>query len=210
MPSFVTLSTTQIKISPTLCSQVATHTFKIIVSETNKQSDYTISIKVQNRPPEYVPTTFIYPPMTIALNSVGTQTIQSYKDPDSISAISSISTTTGLPISLASEVITIAPVACSLVGFHTVVVTITDACGDFITRNLDVTVTNTAPYFLIANSPDIEVPMNSVFTMTTKEFNDNEGHFISMSLYNYSSLTGPLLTTAPTFATIVPLSSYKI
>jgi hypothetical protein len=69
-PSFISLTAASLTISPTLCSEVTTHTFDIIVSDTNKQSTYTITTTVNNRPPEYK-TPFSYPSMTIALNSVG-------------------------------------------------------------------------------------------------------------------------------------------
>ena len=71
-PSFISLTSNSLTISPT-CSDVGTTSFDIILSDTNKQSTYTITTTVQkNRPPEYVPTTWVYPSMTIALNSVGT------------------------------------------------------------------------------------------------------------------------------------------
>lgn len=89
-------------------------------------------------------------------------------------------------------------------------VKVTDACGAFITSDLDVYVTNTPPYYPVTNYPELVVPMNSVYTFTMTDLKDAEGHYIYLSLLEYGSLTGPLLSNAPSFATIVPGSHYRI
>ena len=99
--------------------------------------------------------------------------------------VSSISTTTALlPISLASDVISVAPVDFSLVTSspHTVVITLTDACKATFTSTMSVTATNTPPYFTVAGYSDMIVPMNSIYTFKMSDFSDAEGHTAYLSL----------------------------
>lgn len=130
-------------------------------------------------------------------------------DPEGFTMVSSISTTGTLPISLsASEVISVAPTSFSHVGPHTIVVTLTDACGGVSTSNLLVLVANTAPYFTVPSYIDIVASMNEIKTFTMSDFLDAEGNPVSLALKEYSFTTGALLATAPSFATIVPGSSF--
>lgn len=153
-----------------------------------------------------MPPSYTYSSMTIALNSVGTQAVGPFIDPDLLTASASISTTSGLPISLSSGIITVAPVAFALVGGpHIVVVTLTDECGLSSSTSFGVICTNTPPYFTITNYLDVIAPMNSTTSIITKEFLDNEGHYIYLDLLEYQTLSGPLLATAPSFATVVPV-----
>ena len=76
----------------------------------------------------------------------------------------------------------------------------TDFCGLTSTTTFGVTVTNTPPYFLTPNYPDVIAPNNMTTSVTVREFMDDEGHFIYLDLLEYQTMTGPLLSTAPSFA----------
>lgn len=142
-PSFISIfSATQLFINPYYCTNVGTHTFSMVLSDTNMLSPtYTMTVIIlANRPPKYLTGTGTtsYPSITIALNSVKTQTIPSFYDLDG-SAVQLtlsepvLSTAGPLAIFLAtSNLMQVAPTQFSEVGFHTIKVTLSDICGDIL------------------------------------------------------------------------------
>ena len=127
---------------------------------------------------------------------------------------SSISTSNaGLPISKSpTDLISISPPlnSFSLVGPQNLQVTLTDACGSIVTHNLNILVTNSAPSFKVASFPEFVTPMNTIGKMSMTDFSDAEGHTVIIKLNEYSSTTGALLTTSPSFASITPGTYFEI
>jgi hypothetical protein len=102
-------------------------------------------------PPEYVPKSFVYPALSVALgqSTLNVMAVQSYIDPEGCTVTSSVNIPPAILsiTTFSSDVITISPPlnTFSLIGTYVIPVTLTDFCGASSSSNLNVAITNSPP-----------------------------------------------------------------
>lgn len=89
--------------------------------------------------------------------------IPSYRDPEGGSVIASLSEPT-VPSGVTKAGVTltnpnllaISPVGFTEIGTHTIKIILADSCGNSLTNDLTIIVTNTAPYFTVPTLPEFK------------------------------------------------------
>jgi hypothetical protein len=142
LPAFVTYNSINkiYTFKPTALLDFGTKTFTITLTDTNAQTDYTITLNVFNNPPVYntpppLPTTPIYPLFSIPLNSIQTIIVPPFHDPDGtgcivyVNELSKIGASANLNIIVTNEnfgPIIVAPVGFGEVGDHIIEIILWD------------------------------------------------------------------------------------
>ena len=163
-----------------------------------------MSVSVPNRPPYFTDGTTTFAPVSVSLNSIYNLAIPAFSDPDLTTPVlgftqsSTPAVTTTL---IGTSTLKISPTAFSEVGLHTTYITLSDS-KETVQFSLDITVTNTAPYFLSPTLPfpTLTVPINKKITIPFT-YADLELDTVTVNIYETFSATKVALPSSITTLT---------
>jgi hypothetical protein len=219
LPSFVTYSTkTQtLTFSPTAVSLLATVS-SLTVTLTDSigaSKSFSMSVNVPNRPPYFTDGTTSFAPVTVALNSIFHLPIPAFSDPDlttPILGLTQVSTPAVMATFMGTTSLKISPTTFTEVGLHTAYVYLSDSLVT-IQFSLQITVTNTAPYFTSPTMPfpTLTIPINKQITIPFG-YADMESNPITVTVFETFSGTKMALPssittlTSPGLITFYPIA----
>jgi len=173
-----------------------------------------MSVDVPNRPPFFTDGTTTFAGISVALNSIYNLPIPAFADPDLTTptlALTQSSTPSVTATFVGTTTLKISPTAFTEVGLHTTYITLSDSLVS-VQFSLQITVTNTAPYFSSPTMPfpSLTVPINKQITIPFT-YADLELNPITVTVYETFSgkmaLPSSITTiTSPGLITFYPIS----
>jgi hypothetical protein len=163
-----------------------------------------MSVSVPNRPPCFTDGTTTFSPVSIALNSIFSVPIPAFSDPDMTTPILALTQTLTPAVTTAfigTTSLKISPTAFTEVGVHTTYITLSDSLVS-VQFSLQITVTNTAPYFSSPTLPfpTLTVPINKQITIPFS-YADLESNPVTVTVYETFSSTKVALPSSITTLT---------
>lgn len=213
----MTYSANTLTFSPTAISLLTTvSTLTVTLTDSIGASTvYSMSVDVPNRPPYFTDGTTSFASVSVALNSIYNVPIPAFADPDLTTpalALTQSSTPSVTATFVGTTTLKISPTTFTEVGLHTTYITLSDSLVS-VQFSLQITVTNTAPYFSSPTLPfpTLTVPINKQITIPFA-YADLESNPITVTVYETFAGTKMALPssittlTSPGSITFYPIS----